>query len=135
MSKDINDIKRKNYRHIIATAIITSIFSIIVGIVFSYFTGYDASKVHLVIAALVWILNILICYSIVFLFMKIFGAKYKYLNLVALSLSYTLSVTIVICISGSFDYLYVTSYISAMAIIGAIKAIDKIYKSKKKFYE
>lgn len=112
-------------------AIIAAVFSIIFGTLIGLI-DFDFSSLHLVVMGLIWITNVLVSYSISYLIGLLFKVKFKFFSPIAMALSYTASVIAVILISGTFDYLYVTSYLSAVTIIGIVYGIYGLYKSKKK---
>ena len=95
--------------------------------------NFDFASVHF-LQYVLWILNVIISYSIAFGISKIYKSRFSFFNVIALSLTYTFSVVLVILILG-FDVDYITSYLSVIAIIGAIYGLFKLYKSKKKFYK
>ncbi|MCH5171575.1 MAG: hypothetical protein J1F31_01910 [Erysipelotrichales bacterium] len=117
--------------------IIVSIIASILSIIFGTIVGlidFDFSSLHLVILGIIWISTVFISYSISYLVGLIFKIKFKFFNLIPLIMSYTFSVVLVILISGSFDFLYVTSYLSVVTLIGIIYGIYKLYTARKKFY-
>lgn len=128
---NIQKIKKINFIKIIVTSIIGALLSLLIGGLIGMI-NFDFASVHF-LQYVLWILNVIISYSIAFGISKIYKSRFSFFNVIALSLTYTFSVVLVILILG-FDVDYITSYLSVIAIIGAIYGLFKLYKSKKKFY-
>ena len=129
---NIQKIKKINFIKIIVTSIIGALLSLLIGGLIGMI-NFDFASVHF-LQYVLWILNVIISYSIAFGISKIYKSRFSFFNVIALSLTYTFSVVLVILILG-FDVDYITSYLSVIAIIGAIYGLIKLYKSKKKFYK
>ncbi|HBO48295.1 MAG TPA: hypothetical protein DD614_00425 [Clostridiales bacterium] len=129
---NIQKIKKINFIKIIVTSIIGALLSLLIGGLIGMI-NFDFASVHF-LQYVLWILNVIISYSIAFGISKIYKSRFSFFNVIALSLTYTFSVVLVILILG-FDVDYITSYLSVIAIIGAIYGLFKLYKSKKKFYK
>lgn len=129
---NIQKIKKINFIKIIVTSIIGALLSLLIGGLIGMI-NFDFASVHF-LQYVLWILNVIISYSIAFCLSKIYKSRFSFFNVIALSLTYKFSVVLVILILG-FDVDYVTSYLSVIAIIGAIYGLFKLYKSKKKFYK
>lgn len=133
----INNIKKDNWIKILIVSIIAGIISIILGIFLGFIFGLFKLKMsdfHLIFQILIWMINVFISYSISYLIGKLYKVKFSFFNLLSLFLSYTISVIMVILISGNFDLLYVTTYLSIVSLGTIICSLFKYYKSKHNFY-
>lgn len=130
--QNIQETKKNNFIKILITSIIGALLSLLIGGLIGMI-NFDFSSIP-ILQYVLWILNVMVSYCIAFGISKIYESKFKFFNIIALSLTYTFSVVLVILILG-FDVDYVTSYLSVIAIIGAIYGLIKIYKSKKNFYK
>lgn len=131
--KPTDKIKRDNWIKIILVAFVAGVLSICTGTAIGLIE-FDLSSLHLVLRGLIWIGNVFVCYCLSYLVGMIYKIKFKFYNPIALGLSYTISVVLVILLSGSFDYCYVTSYLSVIGIGGIIFGLYKFYQSRKKIY-
>lgn len=78
--KDINKLKKKTLIQITTISIVASILSIIFGTLLGLI-DFDYSNLNLILRCLIWIANVMISYSISFLFFKIFKFRPKFFNL------------------------------------------------------
>lgn len=129
--QNIQNIKRNNLIKIIFTSIIGAILSLVMGGILGML-NFDFTSIP-VLQYVFWILNVMGSYSIAFGISKIYKSKFRFFNIIALGLTYTISVILVFLVLG-FEADYVVSYLSVIAIIGAIFGLFKLYKSKKNFY-
>lgn len=133
-NNNIAKLKKRNFISIIIVSFIASFLSIIFGTLLGLL-NVDFGTLHLVALGIIWILNVFVSYTISYLLGLLFKIKFRFLNIIALAFSYTFSVILVVLISGSLDYLYVTSYFSIVTIIGIVYGLYKLYQSKKNFYK
>lgn len=125
----------------IVVSAIAALLTIVFGIVISLLTGYVADEYHLLIKLSVWIGNVFVCYSLVYLFAYIVikvkhrknfqKGKYKFFGWVVLLLTCGFSAVLVTLLSGSFDYSYVTTFSGIAALIGIIFGIIKLIDKKR----
>lgn len=131
---NVDFLKKRNFISIIVVSFFAAFLSIIIGTLLGLL-NINFGKLHLIFLGTIWILNVFIAYSISYLIGKLFKIKFCFFNIIAFAFTYTFSVVLVILFSGSFDYLYVTSYLTVVTIIGIVYGLYTLYKSKKKFYK
>lgn len=112
--------------------IFTGILIIIIGITFSYFTGYTANDHNYFIRVIVWLLNIIISWCLTTLILKIFfRKKISFLDFKFFLGALAFSVLIVFLIGNDEeDYSYITAFITLATIFGVFSTI-KFAKKKK----
>jgi hypothetical protein len=112
--------------------VLTPIFIVVLGTLFSLLTGYKANNHVIIIRLVVWMLNLIISWLLSTSILKIFlRKKVSYFSYKYTFLAYVLSVLFIwgIGIEES-DYSYVTSALTLIAIVGVIWGI-KLYKRKR----
>lgn len=115
---------------------IAALFTIIFGVIISLLTGYVANEYHLAIKLSVWLGNVFVCYSLVYIIGYIVmrvryrrnfpKGKYNFFGWVALLLTCGFSAVFVTLLSGTFDYSYVITFSAIAALAGVIISIIKL---------
>jgi len=122
-------ISEKNKRNNkIVLSIFAGILTIPYGMVFSLLTGFIATESHLLVKLLVWLLGIIICVVVVNLVFRLFKIKIVFFDRFVLYLSTLVSASLVIVISGSFEYEY---FVTLLALIGICELYKKVIDSQK----
>jgi len=127
-----NRIDRKATIGGVLQVILTPIFIIVLGTLFSLLTGYKANDHVIIIRLVVWMLNLIMSWLFSTSILKIFlRKKVSYFSYKYTFFAYVLSVLFIwgIGIEES-DYSYVTSALTLIAIVGAVWGI-KLYKRKR----
>lgn len=103
--------------------LVTAIFTIIYGIMYSALTGFVSRNEHLIYVLLIWAINISISYIITVSIFKIFNSYVKFWNKQTIILSGLASVCLVVVISGSLECLYLTTVLTGFAIFEVFEKI------------
>ena len=112
--------------------ILTPIFIIILGTVFSLLTEYKANDHIIIIRILVWTTNLIIGWIVSTAILKgFFRRKISFISYKYIFFAYIVSVLVIWAVGmDESDYSYVASAITIIGTVGAIWGI-KLYKKKK----
>lgn len=112
--------------------ILTPLFTIVFGTIFSLITGYRSNEELIIFKIIVWMINLIVGWIFstsilkVFFKRKILFISYKYMFF-----AYIVSVLFIWSIGmNESDYTYVTSALTIISVAGAVWGI-KLYKKKK----
>lgn len=106
-------------------AISAAVFMVIFGALFSGITGYDAKEQELVIQLFVWTLDIVLSYTLSWLFFTWGKRRIKYVNWIAWGLSIIICTILVIVITGTFELGFVSMMSAIIPLGGYIIALLK----------
>ena len=105
-------------------AFFSSLFIIVNGTMFSYFSGMSLENRSGFTQIFIWISNIIVSYSIAYGIFKIWHRDLIFLNLKTILMATIFSVLLVIFIGG-FSSAYVSAFIILLTIAGALKLVFK----------
>ena len=121
--------KKKFNIKILLLAIIAAIFMVILGAIFSLFTGYDAKEQDLLVQLLLWSIDIILSYTLSWLIFTWGKRRVKYINWIAWGLSILICTLFVIVITETFELAFVSIVSAVIPLGGYIVAL-----LKKNFY-
>ena len=127
-------VKKFNYK-VLFLAIFAGVFMVVLGAAFSFITGYDANDNILIIQCLVWIIDIVISYSISWLIFTWGKRKIIFFDWIAWGLSILICMVIITFLLGTFEVAFISTVFSMIIpIIGGIITLLKknTYTTKKK---
>ena len=102
---------------------------VILGAIFSLFTGYDAKEHDLIVQLLVWSVDIILSYTLSWLIFTWGKRRVKYINWIAWGLSILICTLIVIVITETFELAFVSMVTAVIPLGGYVIAL-----LKKNFY-
>jgi hypothetical protein len=112
--------------------ILTPLFIIVFGTIFSLITGYRANDQLIIVKVIVWMINLIGGWIISTSILKvIFKRKISFLSYKYMFFAYIVSVLLIWSIGmDESDYSYVTSALTIIGVAGAVWGI-KLYKKEK----
>lgn len=119
---------KNKWINLCAIPLCSAVLTIIIGTLFSLFTGYKALEVHLILRLFVWLVNIAVSYCLsVLIFKKC--KNVKLFNKISIMLSIIASAILVALISSDLECLYLTT----LSILFALwEMIEYFIKKNKK---
>ena len=116
----------------ILQSVLTAVFILALGTLFSLLTGYKANDYPNILRIVVWSVNIILCWFVSSGLLKIFFRKnVSFFSLKYMTIAIVFSVLFVWgCGFGDDDYAYVTTFSILLTIVGSIWGIKLIVKKR-----